>query len=248
MYNIINKYEIRETFSEDFLDNLSDKIMDKVLEDENILKKEDTLVGGTAFHDIKFENTSMTNVWVDYIVIVTQKNGEGDLNVIFERIIIYDEIPDQVLDAINQHKNIDKIIEDNVFDDRLSVLIEERKKKFIAKFEYLDDKKTTLTDEYHTINIFLLDEEANPQIVKYKNRQKFIEIANWDLTLDYKSFCEIQNYLGDYIDGNMLSIIHYVTNPPELTEKIDPRVFAMFVLQYREWLLKTYDIKEIYVN
>jgi hypothetical protein len=248
MYNIINKFEIRETFSEDFLDNLSEKIIDKIMEDENILKKEDALVGGTAFHDVKFENTSMTNVWVDYMVTIKHKNNKGDLNVTFERIIIYDEIPDQVLDAINQHKNIDKIIENNIFDERLSVLMEERINKFKAKFESVEDKKTTLTDEYYTINIFLLDEEANPQIVKYKNGKKFIEIENWGLTLNHSDFNDIQNYLGDYIDGNMLSIIHYVTNPPELTNNVDSRLFAMFVLQYREWLLKTYDIKEIYVN
>jgi hypothetical protein len=77
---------------------------------------------------------------------------------------------------------------------------------------------------------------------------KFIEIENWGLTLNHSDFNDIQNYLGDYIDGNMLSIIHYVTNPPELTNNVDSRLFAMFVLQYREWLLKTYDIKEIYVN
>jgi len=244
MYNIINKFEIVDSFSKSFLDNLSGKIMDKVSESPEVLSREDVLVGGTAFHDIAFENTSMSNVWVDYIVKISHKDGEGDMKVTFERIIIYDEIPDQVLDAINQHKNINKIIEDNVFDERLSVLMEKYIERFKAKLEFTDEKEDALLSEYITFMIFLQDEDINPHIFKIENGKRCVYIKGWDITMTTNQFRDIQNYIQDYIEGNLLSIIHYVNNPPKESEELSPVLFAMFVLQYREWFFKTFDVKE----
>jgi hypothetical protein len=63
---------------------------------------ENKIEGAFALHDIRLKDGGLINLWIEYNAV---QNTKGGFAVSVERWIIYDEIPDIVLDRYLEIKN-----------------------------------------------------------------------------------------------------------------------------------------------
>ena len=102
-YKIIKKGTEYDYFSGDVINAIFVKIANEITANIklNTLKSDEGILGALALHDIKMINGELTNVWIEYNANVL-KGGVIDAGI--HQCIIYDEIPDFILDKYNEIK------------------------------------------------------------------------------------------------------------------------------------------------
>jgi hypothetical protein len=104
MYQIVKKGTEYEFFSEDVINHIYTKIQNEISKYLSLNENpEDGILGAFALHDVPMKNGIKRNVWIEFNAI---KLGFGFFNVDVHNCIIYDEIPDIVLDKYNQIKAV----------------------------------------------------------------------------------------------------------------------------------------------
>jgi len=109
MHIVIEKNEYPEVFGEDILDWIYKAVQDQIEIDKSNFKPSSTkIIGGMAYDDVIDAPDGLRNIWVDYdYKILTETIIQANIS----RLIVYDEIPDIVLDRINElNKMWDEIL------------------------------------------------------------------------------------------------------------------------------------------
>lgn len=103
MYQV-KKGEEYELFSENVINHFYNEIQNQIIELLNKTKKpKPAILGGFCINDVPMKNGQKTNVWIEYNAHIL-KGGLVDAGV--HECILYDEIPDIVLDKYNDIKTI----------------------------------------------------------------------------------------------------------------------------------------------
>jgi hypothetical protein len=106
MYQII-KNDGEQFFSDEIVDFFYERIGQIINEDAEEKKEYKTYFKGSfGLHDVPLKNGNTTNVWIEFdaklIPIPNEKKGIVDAGI--SQVIIYDEIPDVLLDRYNELK------------------------------------------------------------------------------------------------------------------------------------------------
>lgn len=104
MYQIVKKGTEHKFFSEDVINHIYTKIQNEITKYlSSTQSPEDGILGAFALHDVPMKNGIKKNVWIEFNAI---KLGFGFFNGDIHNCIIYDEIPDIVLDRCNEIKAV----------------------------------------------------------------------------------------------------------------------------------------------
>jgi len=106
MYQII-KNDGEQFFSDEIIDLFYERIGQIINEDAEEKKEyKPYFKGGFGLHDVPLKNGNTTNVWIEFdaklIPIPNENKGLVDAGI--SQVIIYDEIPDILLDRYNELK------------------------------------------------------------------------------------------------------------------------------------------------
>jgi hypothetical protein len=104
MHVVIDRKNPLEYFDEDFYDFIHKAIEKQVLvenPDMKSLKEGSNKVGGMIYEDLLVNDENLKHIWIEYDANVLKK---GIILIQVVDLIIYDEIPDLVLDRINKLK------------------------------------------------------------------------------------------------------------------------------------------------
>ena len=109
MYQILETGDEYEIFSvvivEELYDKITKEIMGAIKENKNIKQP---MAGAIGFNDVPTKEIGKINVWISYIA---EKLPVGFIDVTIHECIIYDEIPDIILDKYNEFKRSNVIYE-----------------------------------------------------------------------------------------------------------------------------------------
>jgi hypothetical protein len=110
MHVVIDRKNPLEYFDEDFYDFIHNSIEKQVLaENPNLksIKVGSNKSGGMIYEGLLVNDENLKNIWIEYDANVLKA---GIILVQVVDLIIYDEIPDIVLDRINELKKIGGIV------------------------------------------------------------------------------------------------------------------------------------------
>ena len=109
MYQILETGDEYEIFSivivEELYDKITKEIIEAMKENESIKQP---MAGAIGFNDVPTKERGKINVWISYIA---EKLPMGIFDVTIHECIIYDEIPDIILDKYNEFKKSNLIYE-----------------------------------------------------------------------------------------------------------------------------------------
>lgn len=109
MYQILETGDEYEIFSivivEELYDKITKEIIEAMKENESIKQP---MAGAIGFNDVPTKERGKINVWISYIA---EKLPMGIFDVTIHECIIYDEIPDIILDKYNEFKKSNVIYE-----------------------------------------------------------------------------------------------------------------------------------------
>jgi len=109
MYQILETGDEYEIFSivivEELYAKITKEIMGAMKENESIKQP---MAGAIGFNDVPTKDNSKINVWISYIA---EKLPVGFIDVAIHECIIYDDIPDIILDKYNEFKKSNLIYE-----------------------------------------------------------------------------------------------------------------------------------------
>jgi hypothetical protein len=109
MYQILETGDEYEIFSviivEELYSKITKEIMGAMKENESI---KEPMLGAIGFNDVPTKDKSKINVWISNIA---EKLPVGFIDVAIHECIIYDEIPDIILDKYNEFKQSNVIYE-----------------------------------------------------------------------------------------------------------------------------------------
>jgi hypothetical protein len=109
MYQILETGDEYEIFSIVIVEELYDKITKEIIgamkENESIKQP---MLGAIGFNDVPTKDRGKINVWISYIA---EKLPVGFFDVTIHECIIYDDIPDIILDKYNEFKKSNLIYE-----------------------------------------------------------------------------------------------------------------------------------------
>ena len=109
MYQILETGDEYEIFSivivEQLYDKITNEIMGAMKENKSI---KDPIFGAIGFNDVPTKDRGKMNIWISYIA---EKLPVGFFDVTIHECIIYDEIPDIILDKYNEFKKYNVIYE-----------------------------------------------------------------------------------------------------------------------------------------
>lgn len=103
MYKIIKKGEEYNTFNEDVVEHFYSVITEEISKMLSEVKDpKDIILGAFALHDIPLKKGGIANVWIEYNAKII---SEGMVDAGVHECVIYDGIPDFVLDKYIKIKN-----------------------------------------------------------------------------------------------------------------------------------------------
>lgn len=104
-YKIIKKGTEYDYFNGDVIHAIFVKIANEITQfmKSNIYKSDEAILGALALHDIKMLNGKLTNLWIEYNAYILPG---GAIDAGIHSCIIYDEIPDFILDKYNHIKEL----------------------------------------------------------------------------------------------------------------------------------------------
>ena len=109
MYQILKTGDEYEIFSivivEELYDKITKEIMGAMKENESIKQP---MAGAIGFNDVPTKDRGKINMWISYIA---EKLPFEFFDVTIHECIIYDEIPDIILDKYNEFKKSNLIYE-----------------------------------------------------------------------------------------------------------------------------------------
>jgi hypothetical protein len=109
MYQILETGDEYDIFSVVIVEEIYDKITKEIMEamkEKEFIKQ--PMGGAIGFNDVPTKDRGKINVWISY---VAEKLPMGFFDVTIHECIIYDEIPDIILDKYNEFKRSNVIYE-----------------------------------------------------------------------------------------------------------------------------------------
>lgn len=109
MYQILEEGDEYEVFSVVIVEELYSKITNEIIEAMAKSKPiKHPVCGAIGFNDVPTKEIGKINVWISYIA---ERLPKGIFDVTIHECIIYDEIPDIILDKYNEFKRSNVIYE-----------------------------------------------------------------------------------------------------------------------------------------
>ncbi len=104
-YQVIKKGDEYDYFSFEVINAIFVKIANEIttFTKSNNFKSDEAILGAIALHDTKMMDGKLTNVWIEYNANILPG---GAIDAGIHECIIYDEIPDFILDKYNHLKQL----------------------------------------------------------------------------------------------------------------------------------------------